>query len=139
MRCSIFLGLAYFMVACHPAKRVDNYTVTRYQKVADDFQYSNDLFRFQGNTYRPFISSGYIADTLATVGVFKSEGRITYNKQDLEADTPFKKMLGLPERRQIEIDGTSLTDDGRMYRVTSIKEDSIFCMSGDTLMLYHLK
>lgn len=113
-----------------------SYTVTRYQKVGEGYQYSKDLFRYQSSVYRPMMSSEYHADTLVSVLVFKPEGKISYSNADMKADPLFFQVLNIPRKRSVEIGKGHLIDNGKSHPIIESIGDRIYCVQMDTLTLY---
>jgi hypothetical protein len=132
---SIFFLLNIFS-ACDEDKAVDNFTVIKFQKVTNGYQFSKDILKYQGNTYKPLVSANYIMDTLSNIDIYKSEGKVSYSIEDLQNDVLFKLTLDLPELRRIIVRENSLVDNYKTYHITEIKNDSIFCFNQDTLFLY---
>jgi hypothetical protein len=115
-----------------------NYWITRYQKVEEGYYYSKDVFTYQSNVYRPIVSAEYINDSLVSVLVFKSEGKMNYSRADLDADTLLFQLLNTPRNRIIEISKTQLVDNGKPYQITELMHDSIYSLQKDTLFLYSI-
>jgi len=134
----LFVMLNVF-TSCDRSKEVHNFVVTEYQKVGKGYQYSNDVLKYQGNEYKPLVSSEYFNDTLTTVWVYKSEGKISYSKAELNSDLALKKMMNLIENRKIEQKEEVLIDNGKSYQILESKKDSIFCKNKDNLILYHIQ
>lgn len=134
----LFLMLNVF-TSCDSSKEIHNFVVTEYQKVEEGYQYSKDMLKHQGFEYKPIVSSEYFSDTLTTVLVYKSEGKIIYSKVDLNNDPAFKKMLNLIENRKIEQKERVLIDNGKSYEILESKKDSVFCKNKDNLILYHIR
>ncbi len=134
----LFLMLNVF-TSCDSSKEIHNFVVTEYKRVEDGYQYSKDIFKYQGFEYKPIVSSEYFNDTLTTVSVYKSEGKIIYSKVDLNNDPAFKKMLNLIENRKIEQKERVLIDNGKSYEILESKKDSVFCKNKDNLILYHIR
>lgn len=134
----LFLMLNVF-TSCDSSKETHNFVVTEYQRVEEGYQYSKDIFKYQGFEYKPIVSSEYFNDTLTTVLVYKSEGKIIYSKVDLNNDPVFKKMLNLIDIRKIEQKERVLIDNGKSYEILESKKDSVFCKNKDNLILYRIR
>lgn len=136
------LSLIFFMLnvlsACNGDRAVHDFTITKYHKVDEGYQYSKDLLKYKGNTYKPVVSSDYINDTLTAIAVYKSEGKISYSKEELRSDPLFMKTLNLPEVRKVEIKGESLIESNNTYPIDKKEGDSIICIVKDTLFLYNI-
>lgn len=134
----LFVMLNVF-TSCDSNKNMHNFVVTEYQRVGKGYQYSNDILKYQNSEYKPLVSSEYFNDTLTSVWIYKSEGKISYSKAELNNDPAFKKMLNLLENRKIEQKEDVLIDNGKSYQILESKKDSIFCKNKDNLILYHIK
>lgn len=64
-----------------------NFKIREYQRVDKGYQYSNDMLNYQGENYRPILTSEYFCDTLSSILIYKSEGKISYSKSDLDTDS----------------------------------------------------
>lgn len=135
----IFAMLNVF-VSCknNNTEKPHNYKVTSYQRVEEGYHYSKDIFMYKLNTYRPIVTSEYINDTLVSVLVFRSEGKISYSRADIEADSLLFQMFNIPHSRIIDIVGSQVIDNGKSYQITELIKDSIYSLQKDTLFLYIL-
>ena len=115
-----------------------NYKVTRYQRVDQGYHYSKDIFSYKSNVYRPIITAEYISDTLVSVLVFKSEGKVNYSRADIDADPLLFQMPNTPRNRIIVISENQVIDNGKSYQITESVKDSIYSLQKDTLFLYSL-
>lgn len=113
-----------------------NYSITRYQRIEEGYQYSKDIFTYHSNIYRPIVTSEYVNDTLASVWIFKPEGKIKYNSADIKADTLLLQMLNVPHKRSIEIKEAQLVDNGKVNQLTESIKDSLYSIQKDTLFVY---
>ena len=137
MKYAILILMIPALWSCNNDQILHNYTVTKYQKVGDSYKYSEDLLNYKGDTYKPVVSSTYFNDSLSSAEVYKSEGRISYTSKELQADSLFKKSLELAEIRIVQIIGDSLIDNGKRYKIDQRKNDSIFCVDQQTMLLYN--
>jgi hypothetical protein len=133
---SLIFALAV-LASCKGSKPERHYlTITKYQRVGEGYSYSNDLMRYNGGMYRPMISAVYSRDSLIAAALYKPEGKIDYNKKQLDEDAEFKRLLGVPEIRRITVMQNEVMDNKRRYVIQERKNDSIFCMQSDTLFLF---
>ncbi len=135
----IFVMLSIFISSenCSTEKPY-NYKITRYQRVDEGCHYSKDFFTYKSNVYRPIITAKYISDTLISVFVYKSEGKMNYSRADIDADSLLFQMLNTPVYRPIEIIKNQVIDNGKLYQITGSIKDSMYCLQKDTLILYIL-
>lgn len=136
MKLYLMFFMLNFFYACNGDEIVNNFIVIRYQKVSNRYVYSKDILKYKGDTYKPLISAEYIKGTLANIYVYKSEGKVGYNREALQSDTLFKASLDQPEQREIKVSENVLIDVHKTNHITEIKNDSIFCINQDTLLLY---
>jgi len=133
----LFAALTFFIFCKNDnSQKLHKYTLTRYEKVENGYTYSNDLFSYRSNRYRPIVSSAYVNDTLVSAWVFKPEGKIEYSSAGLKADTLLGQMLGIAYKRSVEIRGSRLIDNGKVNQITALVKDSIFSVQKETLFLY---
>ncbi len=135
----IFAMLNVF-VSCNNRshEKPHNYKVTCFQRVGGGYHYSEAIFTYKSDTYRPIITAGYINDTLSSVLVFKSEGKVSYSRADIEADTLFFQTLNIPHNRIIDLRENQVIDNGKSHQITELIRDSIYSMQKGTLFLYSL-
>jgi hypothetical protein len=112
-------------------------TVTIFKKVGEGYSYSGDLLKYNGTVYKPLISGVYFKDSLTETAVYKPEGKLGYSKKQLDEDTLFKSTLDLPDVRKIRLAEKEVTDGESRYGIAEQKNDSVFCVRTDTLLLYY--
>jgi hypothetical protein len=135
---SLFFILTIF-TSCKSKEIEHNYMVTKYQKVGEGYSYLIDLMKYNDGVYRPLISSVYSKDRLIAATKYKPEGKIDHDRKELLEDPLFKETLNLRDVRIIVIRENEIVDNGRKYRISERKDDSIFCMQADTLFLYKVR
>ena len=134
-----FAMLSFFITSENfSIEKPTNCKVTRYQRIDKGYHYSQDIFTYKSTFYRPIITADYINDTLISVLVFKSEGKMNYSKADIEADSLLFQMLNIPLNRKINTIENQVIDNGKSYQITGSIKDSIYCLQKDTLILYIL-
>ncbi|OQP48071.1 hypothetical protein A4H97_30015 [Niastella yeongjuensis] len=115
----------------------EHITVTSYKKVGEGYSYSGDLLKYNGTVYLPLVTGMYFRDSLSGAAVYKPEGKLGYSKKELDEDTLFKSTLELPDVRRIRLTEKEVTDGEVRYGITERKNDSVFCVRADTLLLYY--
>lgn len=110
--------------------------VTHYKKCVEGYHYSNDYYYFRTDRYMAVLSAEYMEDTLEYASIFKCESELVYKSIELKADTLLVQTLNLPFKRNIKIEGNQIFDNDHVYTIAEFKKDSIFCLKGDSLVLY---
>jgi hypothetical protein len=77
----------------------------------------------------------YKQGTLQNLDIYKSEGPISYTKQDLENDKLLMEYVGVPIYRKIMINGDSISDNG-IVTFYKNKGDSIYVHRTNELTIY---
>jgi hypothetical protein len=136
----LIFALLNIFVSCknNIIEKPHNYKVTRCLRVEEGYHYSKDIFIYKSNKYRPIVTAEYIDDTLVSLLVFKSEGKISYSSEDIVVDSLLFQTLNIPLRRIIDISETQIIDNGRSHRISELIKDSIYSLQEDTLFLYCL-
>ncbi len=137
----LLLALLYSIIAiaCSHTDRVHSFTVIKYQKCGMGYHYSKNLFKYFDDIYRPLTGIEYNSDTIVSLVIFKSEGEVTYNKNELITDALLMLTFKLTEPRTLEVNGKKLMDNLNSYEINDFKGDSTFCKKEDTLILYVMK
>lgn len=139
MKFHLILYVVSILTACNENKEIYNFTVTTYQRVDEGYQYSKDLIAYDGNIYKPIVSSHYKNNTLTTAVLYKPEGKIRYSKDELRNDSLFTRILNLPEIRMIEIKGQYLLENENSRIIDKKIGDSLFCVHKNKLLLYNIQ
>jgi len=130
----IFLFISLFLINCYPKESL-HITVTEYIKVDTDYQYSSFLF-YENNKYKPILKSIYINDSIKSFSLFKSEGEIYYDKTDLKTDKLLSKTFNIVEVRRIKRLNSAIIDNDNSYNIFEQKNDSVYCIVGQKLIVY---
>jgi hypothetical protein len=138
MKLKIYLIIMATLFSCSHKKYPKDFKVTTYLKVSPGYHYSNKILRYEDSFFRPLISSFYNSFSISNMQIYKSEGIVNYNKGEIQSDSLLKNMYNITEFRKIELNGTTLFDNGRNYIISKQKDDSIFCLKNDTLLLYNI-
>ena len=134
----IIFTLLYFTECVHNSS-IHNFTITKYVKVYQSYNYSNDILNYKFNKYKPLVSTAYCNDTISSISVFKPEGRVHYSKDELSSDTLFLNLLSIPNLVKLELQCDSIMDNNIVRLIDNKENVNIFCIDKDTLYLYNTK
>lgn len=117
-------------------KNVNTFTVVNYHEVESGYNYSGEVIDYRGKRYKPVLSAQYRSDTLFSVETFKSEGNVQYTNVDLNQDKPLKELLGIIDKRTLNIEDSYLEDNYTRVQITEKKDKTIYCIKGKELVIY---
>jgi len=137
-RYALYLFVLGLFLSCKTDNNLIKYSITRYKEVDENYQYSKDMFWFKKKKYKPSITCEYNNDTLKSIVIYKSEGKIFYNRLEVKKDPLFMEMYGISEIKKAKIDNNIFYEDNKTYQITEQKKDSVFCMSNKNLLVIKL-
>ncbi len=134
----ILLGMFNIFISCNTDDQIKNYIIISYRQVDEGYEYSRDILEYNKYRYMPILSSEYINNTLTSITIFKSEGKLKYDLEALKVDTIFRNMLNVPNTRKLEINNTFILDNNRKYQICETQNDNVFCLKKDSLFIYRI-
>jgi len=138
MKKCLVLG-SLFIFSCVSNKNVETYSVTKYLKVDNGYQFSNDVIKYNSNTYRPIINLDYIKDTLSGAKIFKPDGFLVYTKNDLQQDPQLIELLSMERLRKIQLESKNKVIYKKPYTSSELKNNKIYCLAKDSLFIYQIE
>lgn len=122
-----------FVYSCYTRKqKYSSFNILYYKEYPI---YNNKGILYEGKNYFLQLATCYKQGTLQNLDIYKSEGPISYTKQDLEKDKLLMEYVGVPLYRKIMINGDSITDNG-IVTFYKKKGDSIFVHRANELTIY---
>ena len=126
------------MLNCNSAKneRIVKFSLVRYHKVEKNYVYNNaPLFEYMGVYYVHQDSSIYQNSELKQFILFKSEGYVTYNREELDQDTAFTKLLAIELNKQIVImvNYDDLIDNSKRVQCKKLDERNLIYLNNEIL------
>lgn len=119
------------------AKRIKNFHVVSYKMVSSDYQYSDDIIKWKGNYFTPYLYEEYRNGELSEVGIYKSDGILFFSYSELEKDSLLKETLSLSVQRDICVEKKMIIDRGTKYKVIYFKH-RYYWHEGKNLKVYTL-
>lgn len=135
--CLLLVG--FFIFSCDNSNDVEKYNITKYFKVDNGYQFSNDVIKYNSNTYRPIISLDYVKDTLSGAKIFKPDGSLVYTKNDLRQDPQLIELLAIEKVRKIKLENEKKVIYKKSYVDSELKNKKIYCVEGDSLFVYQIE
>lgn len=113
-----------------------DYSITEYQRVDPGYQFSDEMIYFKKNKYNPKICSYYKNDSLVSLDLFGSEGRIFYSLRDIENDTLLDKRINAKKVRKVIKTESYIIDSGEKFSISNVDGNQIFYFANNRLCVY---
>lgn len=126
------LSITFVYSCCTRKQKYSSFKILYYKEYPI---YNNKGILYEGKNYFPQLPAYYKQGTLQNLDIYKSEGPISYTKQDLENDKLLMEYVGVPIYRKIMINGDSISDNG-IVTFYKKKGDSICVHRTNELTIY---
>lgn len=122
----LFFFVLNLFLNCETNGDLAKYSITKCIEVDRNYQYSKEMVWFKEKKYKPIVTCEYTNDTLKSVIIYKSEGKILYNRLEIKGDPLLMEMYEIEEIKKSKLKNNIFYEDNKLHQITKRIDDSIF-------------